>query len=316
MTEIKDIKFSKYESRVPQAFDHPIVKTLTNYVGSTKDVNPVVPYIDYIITGENTDSMKSVSFSVFSKRFDHPTVSTTDDLTRYVVNHILKKISEHGQETFKDFLKDVEGWSPRLDGIQKVSREVTFKENWFQWILNKFRRSDNRFIITEEIDPTKEYDLDTRRNMMARKLVTKILAGSNYIYHKGRIGAANTLIVNGKIGSILCDVGGYTIKSTDAVLKAETPLPYIAGTLYGLTVIVDPYRRWDDHRITLLRVGEKDQPGFFLSYLRGSLSKKAIAEGTTRPKKKKECRLSIVELGQDVKNQYLEFEVDIPDDFI
>lgn len=145
-----------------------------------------------------------------------------------------------------------------------------------------------------------------------QRVVSKIHAASNLIHTRGRRGPANFVITNAQILSALNIVKGFSLAPFDNTLNQSSGQLYPAGTLFGMTVYVDPNMTWDDTRVLVGRKGADIEPGIkFMPYLMAE-SISTIAEGTMSPKIAVKSRYALVEAGFYPEAQYYCFYVDVP----
>ena len=88
---------------------------------------------------------------------------------------------------------------------------------------------------------------------------------------------------------------------------------YLAGTLAGLKVYVDPYMAWDDTRVCVGRKGDANSPGVvFMPYILAD-QVTITAEGTMAPKMLVNSRYALADAGFYPETQYYTFVVDSPE---
>ena len=140
---------------------------------------------------------------------------------------------------------------------------------------------------------------------LQRKVVTKILEMANLIYHRGRWGAGEYLVTNGRVASALNDAAGYSIATAPINAASGAGQLYPAGKVYGLQVYVDPNLKWGDNRILVGRKGKDDEPGIkFLPYIMAE-TLQTVSEGTFSPKIGIKSRYAITEAGWHPETQYI-----------
>ena len=130
-----------------------------------------------------------------------------------------------------------------------------------------------------------------------RKLIAKINNASNFIATEGRVGPAQYLVTNGNLASVIQDVAGYTINPVkSANLNANGQL-FPMGNIGQISIYVDPYQRWDDNRIFLVRKNSVEQPGLvFVPYLMAQ-SIQLISEATWAPRMMIRSRYAVADIG-------------------
>lgn len=151
-----------------------------------------------------------------------------------------------------------------------------------------------------------------------RRIASRILAAASLIQTVGRRGPATWVVTNAKIASALRDISGYVVAPmTNTMSQDSSQNLFMAGTLAGLKVYVDPYMGWDDMRICVGRKGSDNDPGVkFLPYILAD-TVSITAEGTMAPKMLVNSRYAIAEAGFYPYLQYYTFGVYAPSfDFI
>lgn len=144
---------------------------------------------------------------------------------------------------------------------------------------------------------------------LQRKVVTKVLEMANLIYHRGRWGAGEYLVTNGRVASSLNDAAGYSIATAPINAASGAGQLYPAGKVYGLQVYVDPNLKWGDNRILVGRKGKDDEPGIkFLPYIMAE-TLQTVSEGTFSPKIGIKSRYAITEAGWHPETQYILMQV-------
>jgi hypothetical protein len=141
-----------------------------------------------------------------------------------------------------------------------------------------------------------------------RKLVTKILHASNYLATEGRVGPAQFVVTNGRLGAALADITGYTINPVKSKINAAGQL-YPMGTIGDVQIYIDPYMLYNDNRMLVGRKNNPDQPGIvFVPYLMAQ-SISLLSEATFAPRMLLRSRYAIAELGWYPQKQYLTVRV-------
>jgi hypothetical protein len=127
--------------------------------------------------------------------------------------------------------------------------------NFFKKILNKF---GGKFkILKASIDISK---LNGTTSAKIRKIISYILAGSNFVAVTGRRGPADKCILNVQLASILQD----SIECENSQLQNSGKIQsqnnfgflYHIGTFAGLQIWVDPNMQWDDTSVIIARTSE------------------------------------------------------------
>ena len=157
---------------------------------------------------------------------------------------------------------------------------------------------------------TSAENLHTRQ----RRISSRILAATNIIQVTGRRGRANWVVTNVQIATALQDCSGYVVAPMANTMSQDgTQNLYLAGTLAGLKVYVDPYMSWDDTRVCVGRKGDGNSPGLvFMPYILAD-QVSITAEGTMAPKMLVNSRYAIAEAGFFPETQYFTFVVDSPE---
>lgn len=144
-----------------------------------------------------------------------------------------------------------------------------------------------------------------------RKLVTKILHASNYLATEGRVGPAQFVVTNGRLGAALADISGYTLNPVKSKINAAGQL-YPMGTIGDVQIYIDPYMLYSDNRMLIGRKNNPDQPGIvFVPYLMAQ-SISLLSEATFAPRMLLRSRYAIAELGWYPQKQYLTIKVNDP----
>lgn len=138
-----------------------------------------------------------------------------------------------------------------------------------------------------------------------RRISSRVLAAANLIYQTSRRGRGTFIVTNAAIASALQDVSGYVVAPMANTLSQTSDSLYMAGTLGGLRVYVDPYMNWDDTRICIGRKGGAKEPGLvFMPYILAD-QVSIVAEGTMAQKMLVNSRFAIVPVGWYPEANYL-----------
>ena len=144
---------------------------------------------------------------------------------------------------------------------------------------------------------------------LQRRVVTKVLEMANLIYHRGRWGAGEYIVTNGRVAAALADVSGYSIAPAPIKASGAAGQLYPAGTVYGMQVYVDPNLKWGDNKILIGRKGKEEEPGLkFMPYIMAE-SFQTISEGTMSPKIGVKSRYAVTEAGWHPETQYILMQV-------
>jgi hypothetical protein len=164
-------------------------------------------------------------------------------------------------------------------------------------------------IINSEVNTSAE-NLHTRQ----RRIMSRILAAANLIQITGRRGRPTWIVTNGQVATALQDVSGYVVAPmVNGMVQDGSKDLYMAGSVAGLKVYVDPYMDWDDTRICVGRKGNGNEPGaIFMPYILAD-TVSITAEGTMAPKMLINSRYAIVDAGFFPETMYYTFVVDSPE---
>ena len=144
---------------------------------------------------------------------------------------------------------------------------------------------------------------------MFKKIGVNMLAAGNVIMQRGRRGAANFVVTNWKIATMLQSNAQYAFSPIAHTFNQNNGSLYPVGTIAGLTVYVDPLMHTQDTRVLVGRKGDKDEPQVvFCPYIMAE-SVRLITEGTASPKVLIKSRYALVDLGWYPQLNYLTFYV-------
>lgn len=164
-------------------------------------------------------------------------------------------------------------------------------------------------IENAEVNTSAE-NLHTRQ----RRIMSRILAAANLIQITGRRGRPTWVVTNGQIATALQDCSGYVVAPmVNGMVQDGSKDLYLAGSVAGLKVYVDPYMAWEDTRVCVGRKGNGSEPGaVFMPYILAD-QVTITAEGTMAPKMLINSRYAIVDAGFFPETQYYTFVVDSPE---
>ena len=146
-----------------------------------------------------------------------------------------------------------------------------------------------------------------------RRVQGKILAAGNIIAQRGRRGAANFVVTNLQIASILQDSAQFQFAPMANTINQSNGTLYPVGSLAGMAIYVDPNMEWTDTRVLVGRKGADEEPGLkYMPYIMAEKSQ-TIAEGTMAPKIAIKSRYALVEAGFHPETMYFTFYVNIPE---
>jgi hypothetical protein len=143
-----------------------------------------------------------------------------------------------------------------------------------------------------------------------RRISSRILAAANVIQTVGRRGRATWVVTNAQVATALQDVAQYVVAPmANNMAQDGSQNLFLAGSLAGLKVYVDPYMPWGDTRVCVGRKGDGNSPGvIFMPYILAD-TVSITAEGTMAPKMLVNSRYAIVEAGFYPELQYLTFAI-------
>lgn len=164
-------------------------------------------------------------------------------------------------------------------------------------------------IENAEVNTSAE-NLHTRQ----RRIMSRILAAANLIQITGRRGRPTWIVTNGQIATALQDCAGYVVAPmVNGMVQDGSKDLYMAGSVAGLKIYVDPYMAWDDTRICVGRKGNGNEPGaIFMPYILAD-TVSITAEGTMAPKMLINSRYAIVDAGFFPETMYYTFVIDSPE---
>lgn len=145
-----------------------------------------------------------------------------------------------------------------------------------------------------------------------KRVFSNILAAGNVIAQRGRRGAANFVVTNLKVATMLQTNAQYGFSPIANTINQTNGNLYPVGTVAGMTIYVDPNMAYDDTRVLVGRKGDKEEPGLhFCPYLLAD-KVSTIAEATMSPKMWIRSRYALVDVGFFPETQYLTFWVETP----
>ena len=160
-------------------------------------------------------------------------------------------------------------------------------------------------VANSEVNTSAE-NLHTRQ----RRIMSRLLAAANLIQVTGRRGRPTWVVTNSQIITALQDCSGYVVAPmANAMAQDGSKDLYMAGSVAGLKIYVDPYMTWDDCRICVGRKGNGNEPGaIFMPYILAD-QVSITAEGTMAPKMLINSRYAIVDAGFFPETMYYTFGV-------
>lgn len=135
------------------------------------------------------------------------------------------------------------------------------------------------------------------RDTLIKRIASNFLTASNWIFQRGRYGAATFAVTNVNIISLLQSNAQYAFSPIANTIKQEGGQLYNVGAICGLQVYCDPNMGAYDNRVLVGRKGGKDEPGtYFCPYVMAE-SVQIISEGTMAPKLMIKSRYALVDAG-------------------
>jgi len=226
-----------------------------------------------------------------------------NEVSQSINKHILSRAFALGWQNNYD-VKQTQGFTLNLslDPTQTVSATTS----------SYIGKSNTALSWTNNIPAYADYGNFENLSTAQQRIVSKIHAASNLIHTRGRRGPANFVVTNAQVLSALNIVKGFSLAPFDNTLNQSSGQLYPAGTLFGMTVYVDPNMTWNDTRILVGRKGADIEPGIkFMPYLMAE-SISTIAEGTMSPKIAVKSRYALVDAGFYPEAQYYTFWVETP----
>ncbi len=226
-----------------------------------------------------------------------------NEVSQTINKHILSRAFALGWQNNYDVYQ-TQGFTLNLscDATQTTSAST----------LSFIGKSDSAISWSNNIPAFADYGGFENLTTVQHRIVSKIHAASNLIHTRGRRGPANFIVTNAQVISALNVVKGFTFSPFDNNLNQSNGQLYPAGTLFGMTVYVDPNMTWEDTRVLVGRKGADIEPGIkFMPYLMAE-SISTIAEGTMSPKIAVKSRYALVDAGFYPEAQYYTFWVEPP----
>lgn len=210
----------------------------------------------------------------------------------------------------------------RQYGVDAVAQVESVLTNELTQTMNKhilgamWDLADQNKGFLNEVDLTtgsNQYGGDTRGDVH-RRILTNILAATNFISTKGRRGAGNFAVVDGKTASALQGVSGFVPNPMANTMSQNAGAIYPLGSIAGVNIYTDPMLNFEgdangDHPVLVGRKGDGNGPGLvFMPYLMAE-SVETIAEGSMAPKVAVKSRYALVEAGHHPQTQYVGFRI-------
>lgn len=230
-----------------------------------------------------------------------------NELSQSINKHILSRLFALGWKNHVQAY-EAEGINLNLDLTQDVAADVTF--------VSYDDRGELQ--MTMPVAKPAKYGNGSFENAdtMFKKIGVNMLAAGNVIMQRGRRGAANFVVTNWKIATMLQSNAQYAFSPIANTFNQNNGSLYPVGTIAGLTVYVDPLMHTQDTRVLVGRKGDKDEPQVvFCPYIMAE-SVRLITEGTASPKVLIKSRYALVDLGWYPQLNYLTFYVKTPEGLV
>jgi hypothetical protein len=221
-----------------------------------------------------------------------------NELSQSINKHILSRIFALGWKNHVQAY-EAEGINLNIDLTKEAAASVTFASY------------DDRGEIQMTMPVAKPivYGDFENTDTMYKKIGVNMLAAGNVIMQRGRRGAANFVVTNWKVATMLQSNAQYAFSPIANTFNQNNGSLYPVGTIAGLTVYVDPLMHTQDTRVLVGRKGDKDEPQVvFCPYIMAE-SVRLITEGTASPKVLIKSRYALVDLGWYPQLNYLTFYV-------
>jgi len=217
-----------------------------------------------------------------------------NELSQSINKHILSRLFALGWKNHVQAY-EAEGINLNLDLTQDLDTEVSFvtytDEGEVEWAMPVAKPAN--------------YGTFENADTMFKKIGVNMLAAGNVIMQRGRRGAANFVVTNWKIATMLQANAQYAFSPIANTFNQNNGSLYPVGTIAGLTVYVDPLMHTQDTRVLVGRKGDKDEPQVvFCPYIMAE-SVRLITEGTASPKVLIKSRYALVDLGWYPQLNYL-----------
>ena len=274
-----------------------------------------------------TGTGNTIGLRVFSKWIEMGSYEVTGQVTRQQ----LQDLPLYGVDAVSDVMQAMQNELTQhinqriIDGVFKLGVTNAVNQKAFQGVdLNLYMGTSTEldlsaFGVKEFTDAADVDHLATwgkvknsllntsaeNLHTVQRRISSRVLAAANLIYQTSRRGRATFIVTNAAIASALQDVSGYVVAPMANTMSQTSDSLYMAGTLGGLRVYVDPYMAWDDTRICIGRKGGPKEPGLtFMPYILAD-QVSIVAEGTMAQKMLVNSRFAIVPVGWYPEANYL-----------
>lgn len=227
-----------------------------------------------------------------------------NELSQTINKHILSRLFALGWKNHVEAY-EAEGINLNLDLTDETESDVTF----VSYTGDGADQGLQQVEMTMPVAKPGNYGSFENADTMMKKIGVNMLAAGNVIMQRGRRGAANFLVTNWKIATMLQANAQYAFSPIANTINQNNGSLYPVGTIAGLTCYVDPLMHTQDTRVLVGRKGDKTEPGLaFCPYLLAE-SVRLIAEHTASPKCILKSRYSLIDLGWWPETQYLTFYV-------
>ena len=229
-----------------------------------------------------------------------------NELSQSMNKHILSRLFALGWKNHVQAY-EAEGINLNLDLTKDSEATVSFATYGDDGVEAEWEMPVAKPVIYGDFENT-----DT----MYKKIGVNMLAAGNVIMQRGRRGAANFVVTNWKIATMLQSNAQYAFSPIANTFNQNNGSLYPVGTIAGLTVYVDPLMHTQDTRVLVGRKGDKDEPQVvFCPYIMAE-SVRLITEGTASPKVLVKSRYALVDLGWYPQLNYLTFYVKTPEGIV
>lgn len=144
----------------------------------------------------------------------------------------------------------------------------------------------------------------------SRRILSRILAGSNIISTIGRHGKGDFVVTNTQVATAIQDIKGFRENPFESTVTLDGKSLYSIGTVQGgIKVYVDPKMDWMDTRVLVGRKGTTEDPGLKAFIYTLGESVETLGETSMAPKVLISSRYALVPAGFFPEAQYITFAV-------
>ena len=227
-----------------------------------------------------------------------------NELSQSINKHILSRLFALGWKNHVEAY-EAEGINLNLDLTTEAASDVTF----VSYNGDGADQGLQEVQLTMPVAKPANYGAFENADTMMKKIGVNMLAAGNVIMQRGRRGAANFLVTNWKVATMLQANSQYAFSPIANTINQNNGSLYPVGTIAGLTCYVDPLMHTQDTRVLVGRKGDKNEPGMhFCPYVMAE-SVRLITEGTGAPKVLLKSRYQLVDVGFYPETQYLTFYI-------